>query len=77
MSRAVFWALTQDMKLGTTLAQWWWTAKKDQPKNTLKSVVNSPAQSTMKSSSQGNQGGSIDATFEPLDTTDETVGGAH
>jgi len=57
------------MKLGTTLAQWWWTAKKDQPKNTLKSVVASPAQSTMKPSEQAAQGGSIDASFEPLDTT--------
>lgn len=69
MSRAVFNALTQDMKLGTTLAQWWWTAKKDQPKNTLKSVVAPPAQSTMKPSEQAAQGGSIDASFEPLDTT--------
>ncbi|GAA5898924.1 RlpA-like double-psi beta-barrel domain-containing protein [Sporobolomyces salmoneus] len=37
LSRATFWALTQNMKLGTTLAQWWWTPKEDRPENTLKS----------------------------------------
>ncbi|GAA6005257.1 hypothetical protein JCM11491_002637 [Sporobolomyces phaffii] len=37
LSRATFWALTQNMKLGTTLAQWWWTGKGDAPKNTLES----------------------------------------
>ncbi|GAA5831964.1 hypothetical protein JCM3766R1_000173 [Sporobolomyces carnicolor] len=46
LSRATFWAMTQNMKLGTTLAQWWWTRKEDRPQNTLESEAVPAAQKT-------------------------------
>ena len=70
LSRATFNALTQNMRLGTTLAQWWWTPKEDQPQNTLESEA-PVAQATHKvqSQSSGTPKSQVsNSGFEPVGT---------
>ncbi|GAA5939646.1 RlpA-like double-psi beta-barrel domain-containing protein [Sporobolomyces koalae] len=69
LSRATFWALTQNMKLGTTLAQWWWTAPEDQPENTLSRGAVQAITAAPKP--VATSGSNISAGFEPLEVADE------
>ncbi|GAA6062415.1 hypothetical protein JCM10212_006050 [Sporobolomyces blumeae] len=43
LSRATFWALTQNMKLGTTLVQWWFSDAENQGRNTIKTHASAAA----------------------------------
>ncbi|GAA5869185.1 hypothetical protein JCM16303_000384 [Sporobolomyces ruberrimus] len=84
LARATFWALTQSMKLGTTLVQWWWTPQEDRPQNTLKSQVPEVPQATAAGggerpkvvptegvSSNSSSNKSTDGSgFEPVDAGD-------
>ncbi|BGP13443.1 hypothetical protein JCM10213v2_001363 [Rhodosporidiobolus nylandii] len=49
LSRAAFWGMTENMKLGTTLAQWWLTDADHQPEYTLKSIASAAAPSLTSS----------------------------